>query len=103
MEAVTRNPRSSLGVYIYIPWKSFFYLFIIYVGLVGTMFHVRDYHYPKGTTIFRMVADFQGIESKDDVRCVDIRNGPLETSWNTWIYSWLTLEEVDANSWKTNS
>ena len=46
-------------IYIYLgsPFSTFFQ----YVGLVGTMFHVRVYHYPKGTTIFRMVADFQGI------------------------------------------
>ena len=42
-----------------IPWKSNHHF--LWVGFRTTIILVGVYHHPKGTTIFKMVVDFQGI------------------------------------------
>ena len=66
--------------FLYKPWKSKppFFLRLVYEPLF--FFIVRVYHHPKGTTIFKMVDDFQGI---DLMIAIVVKSKPLPAASNT--------------------
>ena len=52
----------QLGTWMNVPWKSNHHF--LEVGFRTTIILVGVYHLPKGTTIFKMVVDFQGVMTR---------------------------------------